>query len=52
MPPNVRSMVGDIEELAPEADDIFGDGFQVVLSDMAPATTGHKFSDAVRSFEL
>lgn len=26
--------------------------FEVVLSDMAPATTGHKFSDHLRSIEL
>ena len=29
-----------------------GKGFNVVLSDMAPATTGNKFTDATRSYEL
>ncbi len=52
MPANVRSMVGDIYELGQDPDEAFGGAFQVVLSDMAPATTGHKFSDGVRSFEL
>ena len=27
-------------------------GFNVVLSDMAPATTGHKVVDAARSYNL
>lgn len=52
LPANVRTMVGDIHELVPNAAQVFGEGFQVVLSDMAPATTGGRFVDGVRSFEL
>lgn len=52
MPANARSMVGDIYELGQNPEEQLGDAFDVVLSDMAPATTGHKFSDGVRSFEL
>lgn len=52
MPANVRTIVGDIHELRQTADQQFGDGFQVVLSDMAPSTTGDKSGDAARSFEL
>lgn len=52
LPPHVQVITGDIYELGPQAAQTLGSGFQVVLSDMAPSTTGHKFSDAVRSFEL
>jgi 23S rRNA (uridine2552-2'-O)-methyltransferase len=52
MPANVRTIVGDIYELRQTADQHFGSGFQVVLSDMAPSTTGDKSGDAARSFEL
>ena len=52
LPAHVRVLTGDIYELGQDADQTMGHGFDVVLSDMAPATTGHKFSDAVRSFDL
>lgn len=52
MPANVRTVAGDIHELRPSADTVLGAGFQVVLSDMAPATTGDKGGDAARSFQL
>lgn len=52
MPANVRTIIGDIYELRQTADQHFGSGFQVVLSDMAPSTTGDKSGDAARSFEL
>ncbi|MBI5552019.1 MAG: RlmE family RNA methyltransferase [Desulfobacterales bacterium] len=52
MPANVRTVAGDIYELCPSSDAILGAGFQVVLSDMAPATTGDKGGDAARSFQL
>jgi 23S rRNA U2552 (ribose-2'-O)-methylase RlmE/FtsJ len=29
-----------------------GSGYQVVLSDMAPSTTGHKETDSARSYQL
>jgi 23S rRNA (uridine2552-2'-O)-methyltransferase len=52
LPAHVKAYVGDA--LAPE-NAVFSemrDGFQVVLSDMAPATTGMKDVDALRSYEL
>jgi len=52
LPGNVTTIVGDIYEVALDPEGALGSGFAVVLSDMAPQTTGHKFSDAVRSFEL
>jgi 23S rRNA (uridine2552-2'-O)-methyltransferase len=52
LPANVKVITGDIYELDVEAQQALGGHFDVVLSDMAPATTGHKFSDAVRSFDL
>lgn len=52
LPANVRVHQGDI--LAPDdaLKTALGVGFNVVLSDMAPATTGSKVTDAARSFEL
>ncbi len=52
LPGNVTTIVGDIYEVAQNPEEALGSRFAVVLSDMAPQTTGHKFSDAVRSFEL
>jgi 23S rRNA (uridine2552-2'-O)-methyltransferase len=52
LPANVTVMTGDIHALQGTAEQVFGADFQVVLSDMAPSTTGDKFGDAVRSFEL
>lgn len=52
MPANVTTLVGDVYELCQAADAALGGGFQVVLSDMAPATTGDKGGDAARSFQL
>ena len=52
LPSHVQVITGDIFNLGPEAARTLGDAFEVVLSDMAPSTTGHKFSDAVRSCEL
>lgn len=52
LPANARVLVGDIltpdETLTAGA----GHGFDVLLSDMAPSTTGSKTIDAARSFEL
>ena len=49
--PNVRVVRGDA--LAIGSDDIAAFGpYDVVLSDMAPATSGSKISDQARSFEL
>lgn len=52
LPAHVKAYVGDA--LAPE-NPVFAKisgGFQVVLSDMAPATTGMKDVDALRSYQL
>lgn len=52
LPGHVRVFTGDIYLLHESAPEILEMGFDVVLSDMAPATTGSKFADGVRSFEL
>lgn len=52
LPANVQVITGDIEELAPELARTLGIRFDVVLSDMAPATTGSKHADGVRSYRL
>jgi 23S rRNA (uridine2552-2'-O)-methyltransferase len=46
------ALVGDILNLTPELEEAFSIGFSVVISDMAPATTGMKDVDAARSLEL
>lgn len=51
LPPNATIEVMDVREIAPR--DRFGErSFEVVLSDMAPATMGHRASDMARSYEL
>jgi 23S rRNA (uridine2552-2'-O)-methyltransferase len=56
LPDNAALVVGDVLELDPEQlrAALPGDGgcFSVVLSDMAPDTTGVSFADQVRSIEL
>ena len=50
-PPNAEMREADV--MAVTADDLGGAGsFDVVLSDMAPATTGHRSLDQARSFDL
>lgn len=50
LPEKVEVLTGDIFEML---DDLkAGPGYQVVLSDMAPATTGNKHVDAARSMGL
>lgn len=52
LPPWVETAVGDVEAIDPaELTDRFGP-FDVVLSDMAPHTTGDRHSDQWRSEEL
>ena len=50
--PGVRWIVADVEAVDPE--ELLEDGgpFDLVLSDMAPSTTGNKNVDAIRSVEL
>lgn len=52
LPGHVQVVIGDINDLFEDPDQPLGTGFSVVLSDMAPATTGNKHADAVRSFVL
>ncbi|MEJ2167432.1 MAG: RlmE family RNA methyltransferase [Desulfobacterales bacterium] len=49
LPPQVQIITADVFSLDVES---LGKDFNVVLSDMAPATTGHKAVDAARSFNL
>jgi 23S rRNA (uridine2552-2'-O)-methyltransferase len=49
VPPQVQILTADVFSLDVESLD---KNFHVVLSDMAPATTGHKAVDAARSFNL
>jgi len=49
VPAQVRIITEDVFALDVDA---LGSDFNVVLSDMAPATTGHKGVDAARSFNL
>ena len=52
LPGHARALQGDI--LAPDTvmADALAPGFNAVISDMAPATTGHRDVDAARSFNL
>ena len=49
VPPHIKIVTADVFELDVES---LGNDFNVVLSDMAPATTGHKAVDAARSLNL
>ncbi len=51
MPPQVERVQGDVLALPEEEIGRFGP-YDVVLSDMAPATTGTRFADQARSFDL
>lgn len=53
-PPNVRFMQENVFERSQEFEDVLAEimPFDVVISDMAPNTTGHKFTDQARSAEL
>jgi 23S rRNA (uridine2552-2'-O)-methyltransferase len=52
LPEQVEVLTGDIFEMLAELKDGAGPGYHVVLSDMAPATTGNKHVDAARSMGL
>jgi len=52
LPENTSSFVGDILDTPEQLMNFAKKGCDVVLSDMAPATTGRKDVDAARSFEL
>ncbi len=52
LPPQAEAVRGDVFALGREVRRKMSDGFDVVLSDMAPATTGHGPTDAARSEAL
>jgi 23S rRNA (uridine2552-2'-O)-methyltransferase len=52
LPSNVEVITGDIDEVIQSAHPALSQSFGLVLSDMAPATIGHKHADAARSFAL
>jgi 23S rRNA (uridine2552-2'-O)-methyltransferase len=52
LPAHAEARVGDIRELGDDFWETAGALFDVVLSDMAPATTGNKDVDAARSLDL
>ena len=52
LPPNAEAHVGDIFEMHEALAQVVGKGYDAVLSDMAPATTGRKDVDAARSVAL
>ena len=49
VPTNIKTITADVHEFDPAT---LGYDFNVVLSDMAPTTTGHKAVDAARSANL
>ena len=52
VPSHVRVYIADILLLSDDFSKSLGTDFNVVLSDMAPSTTGNKFVDSTRSFDL
>ena len=52
VPPHVRIYNGDILTLDDRFFDSLGKDFNVVVSDMSPATTGNKHVDSARSYNL
>jgi 23S rRNA (uridine2552-2'-O)-methyltransferase len=52
LPDHVQVHTGDIHDLMAHDTSALGSGFCAVLSDMAPATSGNKHADAVRSLVL
>lgn len=52
LPPQVSAYRGDVLSLDERLLERIGSGYDGVLSDMAPSTTGSKVVDAAKSFEL
>jgi 23S rRNA (uridine2552-2'-O)-methyltransferase len=52
LPSHVRVFIADMLALPDEISEAIGRDFHVVISDMAPSTTGSKSVDAARSFDL
>jgi 23S rRNA (uridine2552-2'-O)-methyltransferase len=52
LPPHAKAMVADIFDVGETTPELPARGFDVVMSDMAPDTTGHRATDAARSAAL
>jgi len=52
VPPHVSVYTNDILSMDDDFFKSLGTDFNVVISDMAPSTTGNKFVDSTRSFDL
>lgn len=52
LPAHARALIADVFELEASLPAEMVSGFNIILSDMAPATTGMKDVDAARSFNL
>lgn len=52
LPGGVRVHAQDVFALVDDPEAVLGSGYDLVLSDMAPATSGSRGVDAARSFEL
>ena len=52
LPPQAVAHVQDVFGVVENASEFFGRSFDVVLSDMAPSTTGSRGVDAARSYNL
>jgi 23S rRNA (uridine2552-2'-O)-methyltransferase len=52
LPPQVRVIQGDVLRWEPPPPELEAERFDVLLSDMAPATTGHRGVDHARSLAL
>ncbi len=52
LPENVSIFQDDIFDLQPETKQALSENFDIILSDMAPSTTGNKDVDAVKSYNL
>lgn len=52
LPPQVQVITGDVADIAAHLSEAGVDRFDVVLSDMAPATTGNRHVDEARSVGL
>jgi 23S rRNA (uridine2552-2'-O)-methyltransferase len=52
LPSHVRVFTADLLALPDEISSAIGRDFHVIISDMAPSTTGSKSVDAARSFDL
>jgi 23S rRNA (uridine2552-2'-O)-methyltransferase len=52
LPAQARALVADLQDTEAALGQIGAEGFDVVLSDMAPATTGNRTTDAARSLDL